>query len=251
MFILVLENMMNYIKMEHSTKIKFETDWKKALIEEAFKRLSEIKIPIERFVIVEKHKNPICIFSPYDIEDEAGLFEQSFIEMTWQNISGQLHSFNDMPSRIFWNYGTWLGVEWHNNGEPYRKNFKFNKIIIERDEKLGEYGRYVKTNKKLSEFYLLNRNGHLHSFNDMPAFINKNGVSWYNNGNLQRMSSIETELPCMIESNGNMMFCKHKNDSPEYVKYPMSVSHYGKDLKIGLNFYEQYVDWPIRKLLTL
>jgi len=44
---------------------------------------------------------------------------------------GSFHSFNDMPSRIFFDASVYLGAEWHKNGAHYRKNFKYNKILIQ------------------------------------------------------------------------------------------------------------------------
>ena len=102
------------------------------------------------------------------------------------------------------------------------------------------------------EFHWLNKRGELHSFNDMPGLISSDGIVWYNKGRAYRRTyCLNTELPCSISKNGDMVFQKNKDDSPEYIKYPFSKKNYAHAILIGLRNYEKYVDWPIRAMLTL
>ena len=236
-------------------KIKYQN-----LIDDAFWRLNNIKIPIERFVIVEKWNiNGLVCVSSEECEYEDYIFgglhisSFGFFIASWHNSAGQLHSFNDMPSKISWNASSWIEAEWHKNGQPYRKNFKFNKIIVRNDDVYSvETGGFV-SGKKTIEFLWLNKKGELNSFNDAPAQITAGGIYWYRNGILCRRSynSLSDELPCVIDKLGNMAFCKNKDDSTESIKYPFSTKYYGQASKLGLNQYEMYVEWPIRELLTL
>lgn len=217
------------------------------LINEAFDRFSKANIPVERTVIVEKYKKPSMVSG-----SEIKLTEYSHmnhVEISWYNSLGNLHSFHDRPSRISFNSSDWLTVEWHKNGEPYRKGFKFNKIRMQ-TSMMFSMGMVKFFNPTL-ELLWLNKEGNLHSFNDEPALINSNSVVWYNNGKICRMSyCLNTELPCIIFKSGDMIFCKNKHDSNEHVKYPFSKKYYGHAIKAGLRYYEKYVEWSIRELMT-
>ena len=106
--------------------------------------------------------------------------------------------------------------------------------------------------KLTTEFQWLNKKGQLHSVNDMPAHIDDIGVYWYYKGVMMRFYSLTIgELPCHISNAGEMTFLRRKNDIAESVKFPFSTKHYGEVAKIGLKYYEKYVDWPIRSLLTV
>jgi hypothetical protein len=212
----------------------------KLLIEEALNRFRELEIPIERSVIVEKWHRPTVISG----DEFIGYESITYMDMCWYNSSGQLHSFNDMPSKISFHSRVWINVEWHKNGEPYRKNYKFNKLTRER--------HFLSDNYDL-QFHWLNKKGELHSVNDQPALISIFSVRWYRN-NLEcrrYFNNLSEQLPCAILKGGDMTFLKNKDDTPEHVKYPFSTKYYGEAAKIGLNQYEKYVQWPIRELLTL
>ena len=211
----------------------------KILIEEALNRFREARIPIERSVIVEKWRKPTVV-SGTEFALYTGI---NCVDLCWYNSAGNLHSFNDMPSKITFNSSIWINVEWHKNGEPYRKNFKFNKFIMQ---------SHFLSNVIELELHWLNKRGELHSFNDMPALISPNGIIWYNKGNPCRKTyCLNTELPCAISKNLEMTFCKNKDDSPEHIKYPFSKKNYAHAILPGLRFYEKYVNWPIREMLTL
>lgn len=238
-------------------------DYGKSLLKEAFWRFSQAKIPVERCVIVEKYKkHDSGLFSPPNIgnhenieDDEYGLHfrpRNKFMEFCWCNSAGQLHSFNDMPSRIFFDSYTWIKVEWHKNGEPYRKNFKFNQLIIKDNNHYPTIKNDANIQKN-TELYWLNKKGQVHSFNDTPAVITHTHVAWYNKGIISRRSynQLCSDLPCYISSTGDMEFSKNKDDTKETLRYPLSNKYYGKAAVIGLNQYEKYVQWPIRDLLTL
>ncbi len=210
------------------------------LIKEAFNRFRGLNMPIERSVIVEKWRNPVIVKG----NEILGYESVNYIDMCWYNAAGQLHSFNDMPSKISFNSGVWINVEWHKNGEPYREKYKFNKLIVQ---------RHWLNNVYELEVCWLNKKGELHSINDQPALISDTGICWYRNGvRCRRCFNNSTEqLPCVILKNGYMEFLKDKDDTHEYVKYPLSVKYYGEALKLGVSQYEKYVQWSIRDLLTL
>jgi hypothetical protein len=228
---------MIYIKMESVIDIN------NSILEHAFSMIKRANIPMEYSVIVEKYKAPL-VFSENDRPD--------YYEIFWYNSAGQLHSFNDMPSKISCRYGAHLDVEWHKNGEPFRNKFKFNRLIIK--EKGSMYSMLTKDSKEKTviEYMWLNKKGELHSIHDMPAMINEKGVYWYYKNSVMRYyNRSATELPCAISSVGEMAFCIRKDDLAEYVKFPFSTKHYGEAAKIGLKHYEKYVDWPIRSMLTV
>lgn len=220
------------------------------LIEEAFDRIFKVKIfdKRERFVLVEKYKIPVIIFSEeqeyldYDFGITLGGYRNA--EIMWYNKAGDLHSFNDMPSKIVFGTSDWLMLQWHKNGIPYRKNSLFNRVVVSE--------RYSPTLHSELEviFEWRNNKGELHSFNDMPARISNDRIEWYWNGNNHRRSKY-SELPCIIHSTGQMNFREQKDDAMETVNFPLSKKHFGKQTSYNLSQYEKYVKWPIRKLLTL
>jgi len=235
--------------MKHSSEIK-----KQRFLQAVQNILDKTRIFENRFVLFEKFIEP----SEYHFaEDEVLVPDQevdmfynlfrsrSYSYMLWHNRSGELHSYNDMPSKISLSSDfKELNLQWHKNGIPYRNNEKFNKF---------EY--FIPTYEIENGFNFsvewLNENGELHSLNDMPAKITNSSISWFWNGENCRMSYGYEELPCNISKLGHMTFKKHKNDSSESVNYPLSTKHYGAYVLRGLYRYEKYVKWPIRQMLTL
>lgn len=228
----------------------------KSVIDDVYLRISKANIPIDRNVIVEKFKEPVCILPDNQrfVENDYDPFYRNMFvydsEMSWHNSSGLLHSFNGEPSRILWNID-YIEMEWHKNGEPYRKNFNFNKVLISSVFRASETFNMVKGHNLKIEFQWLNKKGKLHSFNDMPASIGNNSIIWCWNGENQRKQQGFEDLPCSIDALGNMTFKKNKDDVPEIVRFPMSSKHYGKTIIKDLRNYEKYVQWPIRDLLTM
>ena len=205
----------------------------------------------DRFVIFEKWIEPSEIYIPKEeVQDDEdgflGLFRsRTYAYALWHDRSGELHSYNDMPSKISLSCDfRELNLEWHKNGVPFRNNNKFNK-----------FSYLIPTYSSAIEFtYVaewLNKKGELHSYNDMPAKITQSSVGWYWNGENCRIPYNFQELPCLINKLGHMTFKKHKNDSPESVNYPLSKKYYGNAVMSNLFRYEKYVKWPIRQMLTL
>lgn len=244
----------------------------KELVDAVYEQIGKVNLFNERSVIIEKYKAPICSFaSIYENEEreqerervrnEFGILFNNILLtryvtfspsiMSWQTTHGLLHSYNDMPSRITWD-STFIEIEWHYNGEPFRKNYKYNKIVINLNEKnSSELNRSIKL-KSTIEFYMLNKKGEFHSFNDMPAIINKDSISWYWNGKKCRISrSIHSDLPCEIDVLGGITFKRRHDDVPESVRYPMSNKYHGQSIALDLKRYKKYVQWPLENLFTL
>jgi hypothetical protein len=167
----------------------------------------------------------------------------------WYNSEGNLHSFNDNPSRISWN-DKQIFIDWHKNGEFFRKNSKYNRIIIE-DKEIYCFVTNKYINKGISiQFELYNKKQQLHSFDGMPAIINGSCVEWYWNGKNCR-NYFSNELPSSINQFGHIKFQRNNEDFPESVNFPLSRIHYGAIILKDLRNYEKYVNWPIRDLFTL
>lgn len=225
-----------------------------SLINELYAKIYKF-LPIERSLIFEKYKNPICIFPDTEeiLDIDFGFMNINFYkkyEMCWYDNSELLHSYYNNPSRISWD-NRQITIEWHKNGIPFRKNCVYNKIII-------QDGRsYVLDSINYSEiktnviYQSLNKRGELHSYNDMPAIIDNHLVSWYWNGNCLRKQYTFDELPCEITVLGHMKFKTNKDESITSVNFPLSSRYYGKAALANLKNYEKYVKWPIRQLLTL
>lgn len=234
-----------------------------SLIEELFMRIGNSKIPIERSVIVEKYKEPISDIN-YVQNTEAVVPDDEYFyflgrlsnytthTLAWYNSNNQLHNFNDNPSKITWN-NNFIEIEWYKNGEPYRKNSRYNKIIItnKKESYSANLESYVSKEINTVEFQLFNRKKQLHSFNDKPAVISENQVSWYWNGKRCRNSYGVHELPSSISQFGHLTFQRINEDSPETVQYPLSKKYYKDSVISDLRGYEKYVQWPIRELFTL
>jgi|ERR1035437_2378984 hypothetical protein len=213
--------------------------------------LDKSKMFEDRVVIFEKYIEPTEILIPKNenlTEEEVFGWlrlggNQYHSTIIWCNRFGELHSYNDMPSRIILsNDLDSLSLEWHKNGVPFRSNNKFNKFEFKSTYSFMGYGYKVEW---------VNKEGELHSFNDIPAKITEESVEWFWNGNNCRMQSNFNDLPCRINKLGHMKFQKRKNDVAESVNYPFSTKHYGKLALEGLYRYEKYVKWPIRQILTL
>ena len=224
------------------------------IIDELFLEISKHLFPIERSVIVEKYKKPICDINERisftfnysnDIDDyyhESCLF--------WLNSNGNLHSFNDNPSKIVWNTRC-ISLEWHNDGKIFRKNSKYNSIKISKKQFYDfSVNKYINKGTNV-QFELYNEKRQLHSFNDMPAIINEKGVHWYWNGKNSRNYHYTYELPCNIDEFGNVTFQKNNEHFSQSVKFPISRIHYSDSVLLNLRNYEKYVKWPIRDLFTL
>lgn len=225
-----------------------------SIIDELYAKIYKF-LPIERSVIFEKYKRPICIFPERENTgdedaDWAFLNHYAKYEMLWYDNSDMLHSYFNNPSRISWDSRD-ITIEWHKNGVPLRKNCVYNRIIIRNDYSYDLDDRKYTEGKVNVIYQSLNKRGELHSYNDMPAIIDRSLVSWYWNGNCLRKQYTFDELPCEITVVGHMKFKTNINDSFTSLNFPLSSKHYGKSELPNLKNYEKYVQWPIRQLLTL
>lgn len=95
--------------------------------------------------------------------------------------NGKLHSYDDLPAVKFART-----EKWYKHGFLHRENKPA--IITSKTKVWYENGEYIKEEDAKKNIITLNRDNELHSFNDEPSFISKDGKTkkWHQNNDLHR-----------------------------------------------------------------